>query len=220
MKNVRNLMLKRLEHQVEDEQQDVVEEAKQQIGEGELMQMIMDEINSKTLTVHGEFNDDMVAHVKEFADKVWYYEQDTTRPLYVDITSHGGRLDSLFSILDILENLKEEWNCTIITRCRGFAESCGFILWCYGDERQMGTYGELMCHKLRYGWNGTPDDHEKELKRTKKLQDKLDKIICEKTGLTKRTLNNWYKKNGDKFIDKEEAMKLGILTVYDDEEEK
>ena len=67
MKNVRNLMLKRLEHQVEDEQQDVVEEAKQQIGEGELMQMIMDEINSKTLTVHGEFNDDMVAHVKEFA---------------------------------------------------------------------------------------------------------------------------------------------------------
>ena len=219
MKNVRELNLRKLENQVEENNEEVVEEAKEQIGEGEFMQMIMEEINSKTLTIHGEFNDEMVAHVKEFANKLWYYEADASRPLYIDITSHGGRLDSLFAILDTLEYLKEEWDCTIITRCKGFAESCGFVLWCYGDNREMGTFGELMCHKLAYQWSGNVDDHDKELQRAKKLQDKLDKMICKKTGLTKKQLNAWYRKDRDKFITYEEAMKLGILTVYEEEKE-
>jgi ATP-dependent protease ClpP protease subunit len=82
----------------------------------------------------------------------------------------------------------------------------------------MGKYSELMCHQISYGINNNLIGHEQELKRTKAIQRKLDKVITEKTGLTQNQLNKWYKSNKDIFIDKEEAMKLGILTIYDEEE--
>lgn len=207
--------LKRLENETEQNVDEQLEE--QGIKESDFMQMIMDEINSKTLNIIGEFNDEMVAFVREFASKLWYYEADTSRPLYINITSHGGYLNVLMAILDILQDLKEEWDCTIITNCTGYAESCGFILWCFGDKRYMGKYGELMTHYIKYNWQGTPEDHEKELKRTKRMQDKVDAIICEKTPLTKKQLRAWYKK-GDTFIDYKKAEELGLLTIDNTEE--
>lgn len=206
--------LKRLENETEQNVDEQLEE--QGIKESDFMQMIMDEINSKTLNIMGEFNDEMVAFVREFASKLWYYEADTSRPLYINITSHGGYLNALMAILDILQDLKEEWDCTIITNCTGYAESCGFILWCFGDKRCMGKYGELMTHYIKYNWQGTPEDHEKELKRTKRMQDKVDEIICEKTSLTKKQLRAWYKK-GDTFIDYKKAKELGLLTIGEEE---
>lgn len=207
----------RLEGQLEEVEE--VKTEKPQISEADLMQMVMDEINSKTLNIIGSFDDKLVEHVRMFANNVWYYEQDKTRPLYVNITSHGGYACSLFAVLDILQDLKNEWDCTIITNCSGYAESCGFILWCFGDERYMGKYGELMTHYVSYGCQGNPEDHDFELKRTKRMQKKINKIICEKTPLTEQQLNKWYKK-GDKFIDYDEAMELGLLTIKEDEEEE
>jgi ATP-dependent protease ClpP protease subunit len=218
MKNVKELMLKRLENEVEEE--NVVEEAKQQISEAELMQMIMEEVNSKTLTIHGEFNNEMVDKVKTFADHVWFYEADESKNLYVDITSHGGSVCCLFAILDILQTLKEEWGCNIVTRAFGYAESCGFALFCYGDRREMGKYSELMCHQISYGINNNLIGHEQELKRTKAIQRKLDKVITEKTGLTQNQLNKWYKSDKDIFIDYEEAIKLRIITIDEEEGDK
>lgn len=215
MRNVKEL-LKRLENEVEEE--DAVEEAKQQISEAELMQLIMEEVNSKTLTIHGEFNNEMVDKVKAFADNVWFYEADESRNLYVDITSHGGSVCCLFAILDILQTLKEEWGCNIVTRAFGYAESCGFILWCFGNRREMGKYSTLMYHLISYGINENLTGHQEELKRTNAIQKKLDKVITEKTRLTQNQLNKWRKSNKDIFIDYEEAMKLGILTIDEEEE--
>jgi ATP-dependent protease ClpP protease subunit len=225
MKNVKELMLKRLENQVEEndvveENENAVEVATEQIGEAELMQLIMEEVNSKTLTIHGEFNDAMVDKVKTFADQVWFYEADESRNLYVDIVSHGGSVCCLFAILDMLQTLKEEWGCNIVTRAFGYAESCGFALLCFGDRREMGKYSTLMCHQISYGINENLAGHQEELKRTKAIQKKLDKVITEKTGLTQNQLNKWYKSNKDIFIDYEEAIKLGIITVDEEEGDK
>ena len=66
--------------------------------------------------------------------------------------------------------------------------------------------------------NGSLDDHENEFKRSKKVQEKIDKIIMKKTNITKQMLNKWYKE-GDKFIDYEDALKLGLIEP-DEEEEK
>lgn len=218
-KMIREMMLRKLEGETEEQKEveEVVEEAKKEIGEGELMEMIMDEINSKTLNIIGTFDEKQVAYVREFANHLWYYEADEKRPLYINISSHGGFCSSLLAILDILEEVKEEWGCTIITKCNGYAESCGFILWCTGDERYMGKYGELMVHSIAYSYNSNLLEHEKELKRTKKMQEKIDKVIMEKTGIKKQQLNKWYK-NGDTFLDYEDCLKLGLLTLEEDEE--
>lgn len=186
--------------------------------EKDYMDAFMEEVNSKTLNLIGEFNEDMVRHVQAFANNLWYYKGDTKKPLLINISSYGGFADSLLAILDILESLKAEWGCRIITNANGYAHSCGFILWCYGDDRYMGEYAELMCHQVSYGLNSNILNHDIELKRNKKLQEKIDKIICEKTSLSKATLKKWYKKDKDKFIDYEEALELGILTIDEEEE--
>ena len=194
--------MKKIMRRLEGNQKEVVE-----MDETDLMELVTEELNSKTLNLVGCFDYKMVAYVREFANQLWYSLQDDFRPLYINISSHGGFASDLLAILDILEDLKNEWKCTIITNCNGYAESCGFLLWCFGDERYMGTYGELMCHQISYNYENNLSGHEQELKRTKKIQEKIDKIIMAKTGLTKKILNKWYKE-GDHFIDKDEALKL------------
>ena len=209
--------MKKVLRRLESKQEDVKEEKQEmEMNERDLMELVTEEINSKTLNLVGGFNSEMVAYVRNFANQLWYFEGDEYRPLYINISSHGGYASDLLAILDILDDLKREWDCTIITNCSGYAESCGFILWCFGDEREMGKYGELMCHQISYGYENNLSGHEKELKRTKKMQAKIDNIIMEKTGLSKKTLNKWYKE-GDHFIDREEALKLGMLTIEDNE---
>lgn len=210
-------LLKKLEGEMKE--QEIKEELEEEgITEQEMMQMIMDEINHKTLNIVGTFDEKMIAYVREFANGLWYYEQDPNKPLYVNISSHGGYASALLAILDILQDMKDLWNCKIITNCSGYAESCGFILWCFGDEREMGEFGELMVHEIAYNYDDKISGHERELKRTKKMQDKINKIIMMKTPLTKKQLNKWYKE-GDKFIDKEEALKLGLIVEEDEGED-
>ena len=207
-------IVRRLENECEQELAEVTEQMeKQGINEADFMQLVIDEVNSKTLNIIGIFNEDMVRYVRNFVNNLWYYEDDTHRPLYINITSRGGEVDSLFAILDMLDDCKEEWNCNIITKCDGYAHSCGFALWCYGNERYMGKYGELMCHSISYGINGLIQNHEQELKRTKKVQKKLDRVITANTPITQQQLNKWYKKGADVFMDREEALKLGLLTI-------
>lgn len=206
-------IVRRLENECEQGLEEIVEQLEEKgMNEADFMQMIMDEINSKTLNITGVFNEDMVRYVRSFVNNLWYYEDDARRPLYINISSRGGEVDALFAILDMLDECKEEWGCTIITKCNGYSHSCGFALWCYGDERDMGKNGELMCHSISYGINGLIQNHEQELKRTKKIQKKLDRVIMANTPITQQQLNKWYKKS-DVFLDYEDALKLGLLTT-------
>ena len=208
-------MLRRLEE--ENMEVEELDEEVDELSERDFMQMVMDEVNHKTLSIVGTFDTKMVSYVKTFVDNLWYYEDDDKRPLFVDISSHGGFASDLMAILDLLDKAKKMWDCKIITRCVGYAESCGFILWCFGDEREMGEYSTLMCHKISYGMNGSLDDHESEFKRSKKVQEKIDKIIMKKTNITKKMLNKWYA-SGDKFIDYDEALELGLIEPEEEEE--
>lgn len=190
-----------------------------QISEREYMAMLVEEINNKTLNIVGGFNEELVNKVATFSNNLWYSEQDEERPLVINITSYGGSLDCLMAILDILQDLKETWDCKIITCCKGYAMSCGSILWLFGDERYMGEFGEVMIHQLSYGCGGQIPDHEFELKRSKKAMKKINKIITKKSPLTEKQLKLWYAK-GDKFLDYDECMKLNLLTITDEEDEE
>lgn len=212
------MIKRRLENEV-NEANEVVNN-KEGINEKDFMEALMEEVRNKTLNIVGEFNENLVKEVQMFADNLWYYHEDDEKPCFINISSYGGSADCLLAILDILKGLKEEWGCKIITNCNGYAMSCGAILWAYGDERHMGEYGELMFHQLSYGIRDTLEAHEVELKRNKKLQKKIDRIICEKTPLTEKTLKKWYKNSNDKFIDYDEAMELGLLTIEEEDDEE
>lgn len=210
-------IIRKLEQELVEEQNLETEES--MINEADFMNMIIEEISSKTLNITSNFDENLVKYVRAFVNNLWYYEADDKRPLYVNISSRGGEADALFAILDMLDSCKEEWGCKIITNCDGYAQSCGFILWCYGDERYMGRYGELMTHAISYRMNGFVHEHEQELKRSQKIQRKIDNIITSHTPLTQKQLNKWYR-NGDRFIDYEEALKLKLITIEEEDEKQ
>lgn len=209
-------IIRKLEQELVEEQNLETEES--MINEADFMNMIIEEISSKTLNITSNFDENLVKYVRAFVNNLWYYEADDKRPLYVNISSRGGEADALFAILDMLDSCKEEWGCKIITNCDGYAQSCGFILYCYGDERYMGQWSELMCHPISYRMNGFIHEHEQEYRRSVKIQKKIDKIITTHTPLTQEQLDEWYKTGYDKFIDYDEAKELGLITVEEEED--
>ena len=222
MKNVRELNLRKLENQVEENNEEVVEEAKDQIGEGEFLQLVLQEINNKTYHLVGGFDEEQLKKFKDFASNVYFYEADKNPTVNIHISSRGGQVDVLLAILSEIENLKEMWDCKIHCHIDGFAFSCGaFLFLVASDIRTMGTHSQMMIHQISYGYNGQLKDHSAELKYTKKLQDRIDRMMIENTNgkITKRMLNKWYSQ-GDVYFFKEDLEKLGILTVEKENEDK
>ena len=210
MKNVKEMVLRRLENQVEEE--NVVEEAKEQIGEGEFLQMVLQEINNKTFNLVGAFDEEQLKRFKEFASNLYFYENDPNPTVNIRISSYGGNIDILFAILSEIERLKEMWECSVTTSVAGWASSCGALLWLCGNKREMSEFDEIMLHQISYGINQNLTGHERELKRSQKIQKKIDKLITTHSPLTQKQLNKFYK-NGDTFLDYEDCLKLDLITI-------
>ena len=198
------------------------EEQKQQYetNEQDMLQMILGEINNKTLNITGEFDLKLLERVQEFARNLYFYENDPNRTIVVNISSYGGDVNILFSIISILEELKTMWDCTVTTVVKGFAYSCGAVLWLYGDYREITEYDEIMIHQVLYGCMGQLKDHSFELKRSEKIQKKIDKLITSHCPLTQKQLNKWYKNGQDMFLDYDDCEKLGLIKPYEYEENK
>lgn len=102
----------------------------------------------------------------------------------------------------------------VITRAYGEVCSCGFVLFCMGDERYVGNNASLMYHEVSYGIWGKGSEVKCYQKYTEKLQKRLDKLIASKTGVKLKTLKAWRESAQDKWLDPKEAVEMGIATDY------
>ena len=139
--------------------------------------------------------------------------QDPTqllKPIIININSPGGDVDELVGLVDLLESIPAP----VITRAYGQVCSCGFVLFCMGDERYVGNNTSLMYHELSYGIYGKNSEIKNYNSYATKLQKRLDKLICAKTGLTLKKLNEWRKGGYDVWLDAKEAVELGIATDF------
>lgn len=139
--------------------------------------------------------------------------QDPTqllKPIIININSPGGEVAQLLGLVDLLESMPAP----VITRAYGSVCSCGFVLFCMGDERYVGNNASLMYHELSYGTWGKDSEVKSYQKYTEKLQKRLDKLIASKTGVKLKTLKAWRESVHDKWIDPKEAVEMGIATDY------
>lgn len=130
------------------------------------------------------------------------------KPIILNINSPGGECDELLALVDMLESMPTP----VITRAYGQVCSCGFVLFCIGDERYVGNNASLMYHELAYGIMGKDSEIRNFSDYSKRMQKRLDRIIKNKTGLTLKKLDEWKKTNQDKWFDAQEAVELGIAT--------
>ena len=130
------------------------------------------------------------------------------KPIILNINSPGGQVDELMALVDMLESMPAP----VITRAYGEICSCGFVLFCIGDERYVGPNTSLMYHELWYGVCGKDSEVKNYHMNSKKVQKRIDKLIKTKTGVTLKQLDEWKKTNQDKWLDANEAVELGIAT--------
>ena len=132
------------------------------------------------------------------------------KPIILNINSPGGQVDELLALIDMLESMPTP----VITRAYGEIASCGFVLFCIGDERYVGPNVSLMYHELAYGVWGKDSEVKNYHMYSKKVQRRIDKFIKSKTGITLKQLDEWKKANQDKWLDADEAVELGIATDF------
>ena len=132
------------------------------------------------------------------------------KPIILNINSPGGHVDELMALVDMLESMPAP----VITRAYGEIASCGFVLFCIGDERYVGPNVSLMYHEIAYGIMGKDSEIRNYSEYTKRVQKRIDRLIKAKTGITLKKLDEWKKSNQDKWLDAEEAVELGIATAF------
>jgi ATP-dependent Clp endopeptidase proteolytic subunit ClpP len=136
------------------------------------------------------------------------------RPFRVYISTHGGVVSDMFSILDIMEMIKR--GCDIETVGIGKVMSAGVLMLASGTKgmRKIGRNCRVMLHSVISGHHGSFPNVENEMRETKELQDMYFDYLCSCTKLSRRKIKKLLLNNVDVYLSAEEAIKYGIADDY------
>jgi len=134
-----------------------------------------------------------------------------SRDIKMFVSTHGGSASDMFSIIDVMETVKEK-TCDIETVGIGKVMSAGVPILAAGTKgkRKIGKNCRVMLHSVMAGFGGTIFNMENELKEIKWVQDRYIETLAHYSKLTKKKLKKMLKSQRDIYISAEQAVKLGI----------
>lgn len=133
------------------------------------------------------------------------------RSIAMMISTHGGTASDMFSILDIMDMVKER-TCDIETFGIGKVMSAGVPILAAGTKgkRKVGRNCRIMLHNVMAGSHGTIFSMENELEEIKWIQERYIETLANYTKLTPSKIKKLLKSQKDVYISAEEAIKMGI----------
>lgn len=131
-------------------------------------------------------------------------------PITIAISSYGGSLLDIFSVISYIEELKER-GYKIITIADGKAMSAGAFLLICGSERYARRYASIMLHQLSSGCSGTISEMENEVRECRRLWDLLKELTVRNTKMTTEQIDNIFDTNQDYYYSAQDCLKLGIV---------
>ena len=133
------------------------------------------------------------------------------RGIEMYISTHGGTASDMFSIIDVMESIKET-TCDIETIGIGKVMSAGVPILAAGTpgKRRIGKNCRVMLHSVMAGTGGTIFSMENELEEIKWIQDSYIKCLASYTKLTAAKIRKILKTQKDTYFSAEEAIKMGI----------
>lgn len=133
------------------------------------------------------------------------------RSIAMMISTHGGTASDMFSILDVMEMVKER-TCDIETFGIGKVMSAGVPILAAGTKgkRKVGRNCRIMLHNVMAGTGGTIFSMENELEEIKWVQDRYIETLAANSKLTPAKIKKLLKAQRDVYISAEEAIKMGI----------
>ena len=147
----------------------------------------------------------------EFRDKVMEAaENDPTKPIIVYISSYGGLVDALASMIETIDEVPNP----IVTVCIGQAMSCGAVLLSHGDIRFVGRHSRVMVHEVSSGTIGNVHDMSSDADEVKRLNKWFMGLLAKNCGIKggynalRKMIKN--QDGRDRYMNAEEAVKFGI----------
>lgn len=133
------------------------------------------------------------------------------RSIAMMVSTHGGTASDMFSILDIMDMVKER-TCDIETFGIGKVMSAGVPILAAGTKgkRKVGRNCRIMLHNVMAGTGGTIFSMENELEEIKWIQERYIETLANYTKLTPSKIKKLLKTQKDVYISAEEAIKMGI----------
>jgi ATP-dependent Clp protease, protease subunit len=113
----------------------------------------------------------------------------------------GGTFEAL-AIYDLIRNSK----CKVIGIVEGIAASSGALLFEACDERKMTSNSRLMVHRVSGGVCGEEEDIRSYADLMKSENERLVKILTERSGKDDATVNEWLKHGSDTWFSAKEAI--------------
>jgi ATP-dependent Clp protease protease subunit len=133
------------------------------------------------------------------------------RSISMMVSTHGGVASDMFSIVDVMEMVKER-TCFIETYGIGKVMSAGVPILAAGSKgkRKIGKNCRIMLHNVMSGTGGTIFSMENELEEIKWVQERYIETLASYTKLTPNKIKKMLKSQRDVYISAEEAIKMGI----------
>jgi ATP-dependent Clp protease protease subunit len=127
----------------------------------------------------------------------------------IHINTYGGSVYPGLGICDIIKELTETYNVTMF--CSGYIMSMGIPIILSGTKRVAYKNTTFMIHEIStFTWDKLSKVKE-DVKETERLNNILKDIICKKSKVTKKEINEWYEKKRDVFLSAEEAKDYGLV---------
>lgn len=123
------------------------------------------------------------------------------------ITSPGGSVYSGLAIYDAMQASEAKIN----TVCIAYCMSMGALILAAGDTREATERTTIMVHQLSGGAQGRLAEMVNEIAEAKRLQDIMNKILSEKTGLSIKQVIDM--SSFDHYMTAEQAKEYGLIDI-------
>ena len=134
-------------------------------------------------------------------------------PIEFYISTYGGQASEMFSVYDMMRNLREE--VPIHTYGIGKVMSAGVLLLAAGTkgQRKIGKNCRVMIHGVISGQHGHIADVENEFSEAKMTQKLYVSALVEETDMSEKDIRKMINKKTNVYIDAEKAVELGIADI-------
>lgn len=131
-------------------------------------------------------------------------------PIDIYVSSYGGSVYDGLMLCDQIEELEEK-GIEVRTYVKGKIMSMALIIYLMANIRYATKRASFMAHSLSSSTEGKVFEQKIDTKEAERLNNELLDILGEKTGKTRAF---WAKEieYKDKYFNKEQAIKLGVVT--------
>ena len=137
----------------------------------------------------------------------------TYEPIELVISSHGGSASDMFSVYDIMRDVRER--CEIHNHGLGKVMSAAVLLLAAGTKgkRKIGRHCRVMIHGVISGQHGHISDLENEMEEAKWTQQQYVKALAKETSMSQKYIKTLIDKKMNVYLAAQEAVDLGIADI-------